>query len=284
MSNNKLISKILEKKDSLPKKQRIFCDFVIKNSRNIGLDGVSEMAKKAGVGNTTVLRTVKNLGYKNFTDFKKDIYTNSVDSRVPKWWNFERDEEYNDARESNVERIWEEINILQRVSMDQRLVKGIEKAVDLIRTSKTTHVFGLRTSRIAAIYFENLINQFYPKINQLSYEPHFIMDRLYHMKKGDVLVIIALSPFAQLSYEAAEYCKELGHPIILITDNDENSLKPFASIVLKTIRHESHYTMVPIISLIETITVIIGQNMKEESQSKLEDIGKLLAEKNITTI
>ncbi|MFD1851267.1 MurR/RpiR family transcriptional regulator [Oceanobacillus bengalensis] len=285
MSNKNIISRILEKKNGLPKKQRIFCDFVIENFRNIGLDGVSEMAEKAGVGNTTVLRAVKNLGYSNFNDFKKEIHALSIDSRVPKWWNFDQSEEkIGGGRESNIERIWDEINVLQRISLDDFLIEGIEETVELIISSETTHVFGLRTSRVAAIYFENLINQFYPKVNQLSYEPYFIMDRLYHMKKGDVVVIIALSPFTQLSYQAAKYCKELGHPIILITDDENNSLKAFASIVLKTIRHDEHYTMVPLISLIETITVMLGKHMKNDSQKKLEKIGQLLVEKNITTI
>ena len=72
MKDKNIVEEILEKKNDLPKKQRFFCDFVIENFRDIGLDGVSDMAEKSGVGNTTVLRTVNNLGYKNFNDFKNE--------------------------------------------------------------------------------------------------------------------------------------------------------------------------------------------------------------------
>jgi len=280
MNKNNILELILFKKDSLPKKQQTFCNYVIENYKDISLDSVSELAYKSGVGNTTVLRAVKNLGYKNFNAFKKDIHSLVINMQTPKWWDFDK----KGTEAKNIEETWNEINLMQEVTLNENLSNGIEKLINIITESKTTHVFGLRTSRIAAIYFENTINQFYPKVNQLSYEPHFIMDRLFHIKKEDVVVFIALSPFTRLTYEAIKYCKELGLTTILICDDENNSMISFASLVLKTVRHENHFTLVPVISLIETITVNLGKHQKEDSKSTLDEIGKLLVDKDITMI
>lgn len=40
--------------------------------------------------------------------------------------------------------------------------------------SKWINVLGLRTSRVAALYFEYAVGLFYPKVRQLSSEPEFL--------------------------------------------------------------------------------------------------------------
>jgi len=275
-----LVHKISELKGCLPSKQKIFCEFLLKNYRSIGLDSASEMAAKSSVGTTTVMRTIKNLGFKNIDEFRKEIHAVVLDSQITKWWDFSNLSE----EEKGIESIWSEINSLQSLTIDKNLVEAIIKAVDMIQQCNTAHVFGLRTSRVSALYLENAINQFYPKINQLSYDPYFVIDKLFHFKSNDILILIALSPFTQLTLEAAKYGCELGHPIILITDDQNNSLNPFATIVLNTIRSQSHYTMVPVISLIETITVVLGRRLKISTEKSLKEIGELLVRKGITTI
>src|SRR5699024_12370817 len=81
------------------------------------------------------------------------------------------------------------------------------------------NVFGLRTSRSVALYLENSINEFNPVCQQLSYEPNFIFDRLYHVSDKEVVILIALSPFTKMTYEVAKYCAEKNIDVILITDS-----------------------------------------------------------------
>src|SRR5699024_9663038 len=75
---------------------------------------------------------------------------------------------------SQARNVWKDINLLQQHSMDNNLEESILKTINLFKDTRNINIFGLRTSRSVAIYLENSINQFYPKCNQLSYEPHFI--------------------------------------------------------------------------------------------------------------
>ena len=78
------INKIVDIKESLPKKQRQLCDYISKMYQSIGLITIKELADNAKVGISTVVRTINALGYENFNDLRKDIYDESVPS-TSKW-------------------------------------------------------------------------------------------------------------------------------------------------------------------------------------------------------
>ncbi|MCK1976839.1 MurR/RpiR family transcriptional regulator [Jeotgalicoccus huakuii] len=281
MTNN-IIRKIIEEKDSMSKKQKQFCDFILDNYQNIEIYSISTMAEKSGVGTTTILRTINSLGYSSLNEFKVDIHKVRIESHAPTWWQFEDDQR--DDNESQSRYIWKNINLLQQYSMDKNLEQSISDTVEIFKNSSRINIFGLRTSRSVAIYLENSINQFYPKCNQLSYEPHFVFDRLYHMKQDEVLVLIALSQFTQLTYQVAEYAVEKGIPIILITDNPDNTIIPLATVTMKLAHFDKHYSIVPAISLVETLTVVLGSHLDDDRQEILKEVGALIADKDITQL
>ena len=78
------IDKIVHIKESLPKKQRQLCDYILKNYQSIGLMTIKELANNAKVGISTVMRTINALGYENFNDLRKDLYDESF-SFESKW-------------------------------------------------------------------------------------------------------------------------------------------------------------------------------------------------------
>ena len=71
--SNTILENILNVKDVLPKKQRILCNYLAINYERIGVMTVAELAKDAGVGTTTVLRLIQNLGFDSFPAFKRAL-------------------------------------------------------------------------------------------------------------------------------------------------------------------------------------------------------------------
>ncbi|WP_169336670.1 MurR/RpiR family transcriptional regulator [Salinicoccus albus] len=280
MAEDTVTKKILDHKDHLPKKQKIFCEFILENYREISLDSIAVLAEKSGVGTTTVMRTINNLGYSNLRTFKRELHREVIESQTPKFWNFDDGRQAPDSK--RVRDTWDKVNMLQKHSMTEDLEHGIINAVELMRNASKIHVFGLRTSRSVALFFENSFNQFYPHVNQLSYEPHFVFDRLYHAAEGEVIVLIALSPYTEMTYEVARYCHQNHIDIILIADSADNTMIPYAKETLMIKRTDEHYTMVPAVSLVETVTVLFGSKVDVDSQKILRDVGGLLARKNIT--
>lgn len=279
MSNANLLQKIINKKDELPKKQKEFSDYILENYREIGIQSIGKMSEDSGVGTTTILRTIKQFGYDNLNDFKKDIHLVVIDSQTPKWWDFSSE---GDKTENHIQRTWNKINQLQQYTMSKDLETNIHAAVKRMTEAERINVFGLRTSRSVALYLENSINEFNPVCQQLSYEPHFIFDRLFHVSDKEVVILIALSPFTKMTYEVAKYCAEKNIDVILITDSVDNSMIPYAKYVLMLARSEDHYSLVPAISLVETLTVIFGSTVNRKSAKNLKEVGRLIVDKDIT--
>jgi len=283
MADTNLLQKIINKKERLPKKQKEFSDYILENYRELGIQSIGKMSENSGVGTTTILRTIRQFGYDNLNDFKKDIHLVVIDSQTPKWWDFSNeDEEADTPNDNHIQKTWSKINQLQQYTMTKDLEKTINAAVKRMTEAERINVFGLRTSRSVALYLENSINEFNPVCQQLSYEPNFIFDRLYHVSDKEVVILIALSPFTKMTYEVAKYCAEKNIDVILITDSADNSMIPYAKHVLMLARSGDHYSLVPAISLVETLTVIFGSTVNQDSAENLKEVGRLIVDKDIT--
>jgi DNA-binding MurR/RpiR family transcriptional regulator len=186
------INKIIDIKDSLPKRQRQLCDYILKNYQSLGLITVKELADDAKVGISTVMRTINALGYEGFNDLRKDIYGESVPS-VSKWTLkkslkvIQKDEQ----KVPTLMQVWKEsVNLLNK-SLNSDLIESFDHAIDLIIKSNYINVLGTRPYRATALYFELLLGEFYPRIRQLGHDTEVIYDRILQFEKDEILVVFA---------------------------------------------------------------------------------------------
>ncbi|MBO1511295.1 MurR/RpiR family transcriptional regulator [Metabacillus bambusae] len=277
------IDKIVAIKDSLPKKQRQLCDYILKNHQSIGLITIKELSSNAKVGISTVMRTINALGYENFNDLRKDIYDESVPS-VSKWTlkNSLTDIQNEGGKSSTLVQTWKEsVNLLNK-SLDSNLMENFEEAIDVILKSSYINVLGTRPYKATALYFEQLLGEFYPRIRQLSHDTEVIYDRILQLEKDEILVVFAFEPYTNRIIEAVKVTYELGNSIILITDHISCPIISYASVTLKVEVSKKQFSVIPIIALIDSLVIEIGKRTSEESIKKLKRLEKTLKEKNIT--
>lgn len=277
------INKIVDIKESLPKKQRQLCDYILKNYQSIGLLTIKELADNAKVGISTVVRTITALGYENFNDLRKDIYDESVPS-VSKWALKKSFTEIQKegGKDPTLVQVWKEsVNLLNK-SLDANLLENFETAIDYILKSSYINVLGTRPYKATALYFELLLGEFYPKIRQLGHDTEVIYDRILQFEKDETLVVFAFEPYTNRIIEAVKLTYELGNSIILITDHISCPIISYASVTLKVEVSEEQFSVIPIIALIDALVIEIGKRSSEESIKKLKRLEKTLIEKNIT--
>jgi DNA-binding MurR/RpiR family transcriptional regulator len=283
MENKNILDDLLAVKNDLPKKQKAVCDYIIENYQELSVLSLTELAKRSGVGQTTVMRLIHHVGYDSYREFKKQFHYYTIESTQPTWWQLEKSFTQVDTEHGALNQTWNEVMNLLDSSMTQQLVDHFEQATDLIIDSDIVNIIGFRTSKVSAYYFEYMLSEFYPKVKQLSADSEFIYDRLLHVGENDVVVIIALSPYTKGTIEAAKYCHEKGLPIILITDHLSNPISTYARVILPVQSSDAQYSIVPAITLIEALVIEIGQRMSGQSVKHLNQLNKLLTEKDITT-
>ncbi|QOK29925.1 MurR/RpiR family transcriptional regulator (plasmid) [Cytobacillus oceanisediminis] len=277
-----VLDQIINVKDRLPKKQRHLCDYILKNHKDIGMLTVKALAENAGVGTTTVLRLVKVLGFDNFFDLKKAFHNIQRDYS-DKWENVQRSfENDNTSKEyRTLTSVWQEGAHLMDKSLNPQLIENFNKAMDLISNAKKINLLGLRPYRAVAIYLELLLEEFHSNTRQLSYDSDAMYDRILQFKEDEVMVIFSFTPYPKRSIDAAEVAHKRGVPIVLITDHLSCPIASLANIILKLEPSEKHFTIIPIIALVEAIVIELGKRTSKTSIKKIQTLVETLKERNI---
>ncbi len=282
-NSNGILEKIIDIKESLPKKQRHLCDYIIENYQSIGMMTVAELSQKANVGTSTVMRIMKHLGYESFNDMRRDMHKETINTNLSTWWHmqesFKRDT--NEGLDT-LSQSWSETLTVMNKTINSTLIENFHQAIDVISKAKRVNILGLRSSKAPAIYYEMLMEGFNSKTRQLSYDSDLIFDKILQFEEGEILFLITNSPYTARSMEAAKFCYDQGHPIILLTDHLSCPITPFANVLLKTEASKQQYTITPTITLIESIVIEVGRRMSGTSIEHLDKLGELLENKGIT--
>jgi DNA-binding MurR/RpiR family transcriptional regulator len=275
-----ILNAIISIKETLPKKQKKLCNYIIENYQSLGLLTVADLARSADVGTSTVMRVMKLLGYESYYDMRKDLYEISS---YTTWWHLKESFKMNESYDSKtLPTVWGEVSDLLTGSLTESLIENFLKSIDIILNARRVHILGLRTSKAIALYFEQLLEEFYPKTRQLSFDSEFIYDRMLQFDPNDILFVIAHSPYTNLTIEATQFCYNRGNKIILLTDHLSCPITPYASTILKVEASKSQYSLVTSVALIEALVIEMGRQTSNTAIKHLEDIETILAEKQIT--
>lgn len=275
-----IINRMVSIKESLPRKQRYLCDYILKNYQALGLVTVKELADTAGVGISTVMRVLDALEYDTFNDFRKDIYNASVPSK----WALKNSlisQEQKTVAGCTLPKVLEKNIELLNNTLDGELSEAFNHAVNILLKSDLINIIGMRPYRATAVYFEQLLGEFFPNIRQLSQDIDLIYDKVLQFKDGETLVVFAFEPYTSLIVDVAELAHRQGNKIILITDYITCPVAAYADAVLKVPVSTEQFSIVPIVSLIDAIVIEIGQHATEESVGKLKRLEDVLREHNI---
>lgn len=279
-----LLDDILRLKDILPKKQRMLCQYLALNYEQIGVMTVAELAEKAGVGTTTVMRLVQSLGYDSFNTFKRELANLSLMKNATSYRGLkqsfvsDRKTESSDTFRSVTA---DGLHVLENLCTPSN-IEQFEKAIQIILNSEHTYALGLRSSQALALYFEYSIDCFYPHVRQLSREGEFLFDRIsVYMKPADCLLVFSVWPCTKKTIQAGKLCHKLGIPVILVTNTSLNPLVPFADAVIDGNCVNRQSGDVALFSIIEALAVELGRRTAPESTENLEHIEQVLKENNL---
>jgi len=276
-----ILDRLIAVRGGLPNKQGRLCDFLLDHYRDVGLLTVKELAGRAGVGTTTVMRLVEFLGYDSFFDLKKEFHAIQVEYS-DKWASVQKSfsskgQEGEFAALSNV---WQEGVSLLNQTLNPSLMENFKKAMDLIEKADRINLLGLRPYKAVAIYMELLIEEFLSKTRQLSYDSESMLDRILQFEKNEVFVVFSFSPYTKRTIDAASVASEKGIPVILVTDYLSSPIAPYASVILKVEVSDKHFSIIPLIALVEAMVIELGQRHADTSILRITNLMEVLKEKD----
>lgn len=277
-----VLEEIIRIKEDLPKKQKMLCNYLVMNYGQIGIMTVAELAEKAGVGPTTVMRLVQSMGYDSFISFKRALAGYAL-THVALPHTNGMQESRTESSETLRSVLTDGESVLESLYTPAN-VEQFEKAVQMMLRSRHIYVMGLRSSKAVSLYFDYLVDRFYPKVRQLSQESEYIYDKIVgRITPEDVLLVFATYPSTKKTVQMVELCHDRKIPLILVINTRLNPMAKLADAVIdsNSIHHPSGN--VALFAIVEAFALELGRRTALEDTDKYEDAERNLLEHDILT-
>jgi DNA-binding MurR/RpiR family transcriptional regulator len=227
-------TKIFSYMNTLTKAEKEVADYVLDNMENTIYLTVTELAEKVGVGETTVLRFCRRIGYKGYQAFKMAI-TKEVAKQ-----SFDTSEETGEmnAMQSLVQKsTTTSIQVLKDTSqlID---IEMLEKAVALLTSQKRIVMYGASMSGNTA---EDARNRFLRigVIIEVYTNAHMQAMSAATLTKDDLAIGISISGSTKDTIDALRIAKNNGAKVISLTHSKLSPITHLSDVILLTAGRET---------------------------------------------
>jgi DNA-binding MurR/RpiR family transcriptional regulator len=268
---NDLLKSISAVAQQLPKNQQIVAEYIMNNWESALHESSVTVAKKTGISQSTVVRTVSSLGYAGFPEFQSALRA-LLQDRVS---SIKRIEQASAIQEGqSIEEKITQIYSMQHDNLDIALhnlnIEQLEKAANAIWRGRRVIIVGLRTSAGLAHYLGLHLSMIRENVAIISSD-YSLLENIQTSNNDDVLVVFSFSRYYRIPIDIAKLAKERGYTIVGITDLVAAPLTALADycfhIPVTSMHFSSSY--IAAFSLIDILLSIIGTNNKAEATKAL---------------
>ena len=198
-----------------------------------------ELAARTETSDATVIRTVQALGFAGLAELKQVLLA-SVDRPSTPADDMRRTlgdvgENTDRAIEAAIEAHDESMESLRSPEARAR----IAAAVSILHPAARIAIFGIGPSAALAVYVATLLARGGRRTLTLNVTGGMLADQMLDLRSGDALLVLAYGrAYGEVETVFAE-ARQLGLPIVLVTDSLERKLARFASVILPARRGRS---------------------------------------------
>ncbi|MEF2967968.1 MurR/RpiR family transcriptional regulator [Paenibacillus sp. M1] len=266
--------------NGLTKTEQKVARFILDNAQDVIYYSVTELAEKADVGETTVLRLCRKLKFHGFQDFKLTLAQDLVkpSDRIS-----HEITENDDASALNRKVISMHVGVLEQTS---ELVNSerLEQAIALLHRAENINFFGVGSSGLTALQAAHSFTRI-GKRSQAVTDPHFQAMEASLIKQGDVAVGISVSGSTKDTMETLALAKQAGADILVITSNAISPITKLADIVLLMVARESPLqgssmsAKISQLAIVDILHTGVAFRMKDEALKFREMTAKAITDK-----
>ncbi|GIN56235.1 RpiR family transcriptional regulator [Lederbergia ruris] len=266
--------------NSLTKSEQKVAD-VLKTHMNESVYwSVSDLAEYADVGETTVIRFCRKLGYRGYQDFKLAVAQNKVDTNSQEFGEITE----SDSLETLAQKITAENMTTIQNTLKTIQTRDLEQAGKEIIHSNKLYLFGVGASGFMAQQAQYRFMRLGLNAESAT-DSHIIAMNCAVATKGDVVIGISTSGSTKDIVDALEIAKHNGAFIICITKHLKSPITKYGDIVLLTSTKESPLhggafsSSISQMHVLDILTKYIEIQEKERSLNALKITAKAVSNK-----
>ncbi|UUZ61967.1 MurR/RpiR family transcriptional regulator [Polaromonas sp. P1-6] len=235
---DQLIKRISSEYDTLSKQLKVIAKHVEKHRDHIGLDGIQQLAAQCSVQPSAVVRFAKHFGFSGYSEMQA-IFREDLSRQIAPSRNYKariRDIiESGAGRLSSVEIASEFLSgSLAGMQELQSSLHGpsFKKAVELLAASDCIWIAASRRSFPIAVYLDYALQHTDKRIGLVSGMGSMHLGQMRSVRKGDVILAISFTPYAEETISVAQAAVDRGAKLIAITDSRMSPLAKLAQLSL----------------------------------------------------
>lgn len=209
----------------LSKQEKKVADYIFEKKGEVSYLSLQEIAKEIEVGEATIVRFVKKIGFNGFQDLKLNIAKEDLPIIETRY------EDYIDNIHANIN---------ETVQNTKYLInkKQLEKSIKFIEKAERIFIYGVGSSGLAALELQNKFLRF-GKIVTAYTDSHFQIMNASILTNKDVVIAISLSGQTKDIIESLEIGKKNKCKIISITNHIMSPVAQLGDSVLLTAGRET---------------------------------------------
>lgn len=232
-SQSSVLSSIRAHYISLSQSEKIIADYVVDNSDDMVNMSMMDIANAVGLSDATVLRFVRSIGFRGFSDFKIAL---AADRIRPTEAIFEELDEKDDSHTVTTKVFQAGIQLLQD-TLDHLDMDAMDRALELIQKARRIYIYSSGTSAgIADWFLTRLIRLNYNVV--MNNDSHLQIIQSSLMEEGDLVITISRSGTANNLIRAERQAIKNGAKVISITCNAKSILATGATVSLTAVAKE----------------------------------------------
>jgi DNA-binding MurR/RpiR family transcriptional regulator len=231
---DQLLKRISEEYEVLSKQLKVIARHVEQHRDHLGLEGIQEMAAQCGVQPSAVVRFAKHFGFSGFTEMQR-IFREGLARQIAPSRNYKA--RIRDVIEAGAGNLSSVEFLAGSVAGMQELDAGLhgpsfKKAVDLLAEADAIWIAGSRRSFPVAVYLDYALQHTDKRVTLVSALGSMHGGQMRSVRKGDVMIAISFSPYAEETIEVAQQALARGARLIALTDSRMSPLAKGAQSVL----------------------------------------------------
>ena len=235
---DQLVKRISSEYESLSKQLKVIALHIEKNRDHVGIEGIQEMARQCDVQPSAVVRFAKHFGFSGFSELQA-IFRENLSRQLAPSRNYK-------ARIRSL--IESGSSTLSSVDIAKEFLAGsvagmhelgssldavsFKKAVELLCESDCIWVAASRRSFPIAAYLDYALQHTEKRIGLVSGLGSMHQGQMRSVRKGDAMIAISFSPYAEETTSVAKMATERGAKLVAISDSRMSPLSKLAQVTL----------------------------------------------------
>ena len=246
MSKSNLTTKQIEERlagdyKAYPKEVQKIAKYILSNTVEVPLHSIREIAKKAEVSPSTLVRLVQMLGFERYDDFKS-IYIENAKKSVS---NFTI--QAKKIQQQKTDKTFQSFENFALSTMDcvfnDDVYNNVYPLIDQILGAKNIYILGMRGSFSLAFYLHFLLHMMLPNVRLIRDQEGMLLSEITQMESKDLVIVFGISPLSRSTTIAINQIVNKKPKIVVLTDEIVANIVPEATQVISLGSHSQ--TLIP---------------------------------------